>query len=515
MYFKSYIKYPTFIFMSFGILLFVAGRSRLFRDPGTFFHTALGDLILRSGQLPYTDSYSYTRDGISWISKQWLGEYVMAVVQRFAGLDGLLVVTVSLIALLYSILALRIERSGMNLILGAFILIFSLATASHNLHVRPHMITLFMIAIIYAKLVDFDSRRIPFRKLFWLIPIFILWTNFHGGVLGGLFTLLLVVSGWTLTCFVGGNCPLKGYRDITSLWIFTFLCLLTPLINPYTYELPLAWLKIMGSKVTAELIEEHASIITLLLQGEPTTYITVTLIFFLGLFYFALLIGTKKQDRRVTWYIPIVWFLLALSRIRHAPLFSVLAVIAIADIFPHCNWVRSLGSNGLVTFKIKDSLESNNIFRRRIYALPLLLTALALFYFHGSANLSSTSQKWVRLNPAYWPVDMLPDLRNFEKILPSGTRIFNDMLFGGFLIYHIPSFRVLIDDRCELYGDDFIIRYVKADRNDFDAWATKYQFELALIQAKSNYKRYFDNNPDWCVVKESAAGTLFQRCKGT
>ena len=38
------------------------------------------------------------------------------------------------------------------------------------------------------------------------------------------------------------------------------------------------------------------------------------------------------------------------------------------------------------------------------------------------------------------------------------------MLFGGFLIYHTPGFRVFIDDRCELYGDEFMVKYVKAGR---------------------------------------------------
>ena len=39
---------------------------------------------------------------------------------------------------------------------------------------------------------------------------------------------------------------------------------------------------------------------------------------------------------------------------------------------------------------------------------------------------------------------------------PPGTRIFCEYAYGGFLIYHAPGYRVFIDDRCELFGDEFL-----------------------------------------------------------
>ena len=127
----------------------------------------------------------------------------MAVTQRMAGLDGLLVVTVSLIALLYSNLALRIERSGMNLALGSLILALSLAASSHHFHVRPHIVTMFFMIIVYSRLCDIESGRKNISTLFWLIPVLIIWSNIHGGALGGLFTLLIAAAGWTLACLWG------------------------------------------------------------------------------------------------------------------------------------------------------------------------------------------------------------------------------------------------------------------------------------------------------------------------
>lgn len=511
MKFKTILSYDNIVFTSVWLLLFVVGRDKLFRDPGTFFHTVIGEKILNTGYPPCEDIFSFTRFGEPWIAKQWLAECIMAVVHRLAGFDGLLVLSVSLIALLYSLLASRIERSGMNLMLGSFILVFSLATASHNLHVRPHIVTILLMAVVFSKLIDLDMQRMGYWKLYWLIPIFIIWANIHGGVLGGLCTLLLIVAGWTLASWRGWNCPVPPRKFLAGLWVLTTLCLITPLLNPYLHELPVAWVKIMGSKATAELIEENASVLNLLRHGDPTSFITVAIVSCLGLFYFSLLAGTDKKDRRVTWYIPLIWFLLSLSRIRHAPLFSVVTVITIAEMFPYCRWVKFLGNRGLITFQIRNEGGKIEKPSRLRYILPALIVGVALIACQGSAKLPSTAQKWVKLDPDHWPVEVLPELRAIEKEVPKGTPLFNDMIFGGFLIYHTPCLRVFIDDRCELYEDDFLFRYVKAERSDFEAWTKQYPFDIALLKIDSNYRKYFDDDPNWLVVKRCRAAVLYRK----
>jgi len=511
MKFKTFFSYSTSVFLSVWLLLFIAGRSRLFRDPGTFFHTAMGEKIVNTGQFPYTDIFTFTHYGDTWIAKQWLGEYIMGLVHNSLGLDGLFVLTVSLISLLYALLALRIDRSGMNLMLGSLILAFSLAAASHNLHVRPHLFTMLFLAVMFAKLCDIDMKRASYGSLFWLVPFFLIWVNIHGGALGGLCTLLITVTGWTFARRFGFNSPIQNFKWIYALWIITFLCFSTFFLNPYFQALPLSWLEIMGSKATAELIEEHASILNLLRHGDPTSFLTVAIVFCLGLFYFVLLAGADVKERRITWYIPLIWLLLSFSRIRHAPLFAVVAVIAIAEIFPYCRWVTSLGNRGLITFQIRKNGRETEKRSRLQYVLPAVIVAVALLACQGSEKLSSTDQKWVKLDAAHWPVEILPELKAIEKEVPQGTPIFNDMLLGGFLIYHTPGFRVFIDDRCELYEDEFLLRYVKAKKSDFDAWSNQYPFHIALLEIDSNYRKYFEDDKKWFVVKQDRAAVLYRK----
>jgi len=508
---KNIFGFHVWIFGAVWLLLFMAGQSKLLRDPGSFAHTVIGGHILDTTHLIYYDSFSFTRFGEPWIAQQWLGECLMAVIQRLAGFDGLFVVTVSLIALLYLNLALRIKRSGMNLAFGSFILAFSLAASSHHFHVRPHIVTILFLTMIYWNLCDIEAARKSISSLFWLIPIFIIWSNIHGGVLAGLLLLLIVAAGWTLAFLLGMKSPLPDKNALIHLWVIILLCFATPLVNPYGLKLPVTWLDIMGSSAISKLMQEHASVITLFHYGETSSYITISLLVCLGLFYSALLAGIDRKDRMVTWYVPLIWFFLSLSRIRHAPLFAMMAVVAIAEMFPYCRWVRSLGDRGLITFKVRDVAHEMNVRFVSRYLIAAIITCVALIALHGSAQLPSTAQKWVKLDGSHWPIEILSELQAIEKSRPHGTPVFNDMLFGGFLMYHTPGFRIFIDDRCELYGDKFIMKYVKADQSDCEAWEKFYRFDLALLLPDSNYRKYFEGNPDWRIIKRCRAAVLYQK----
>ena len=509
--FKISDLYGSCIFVGVWVLVFWFGRDRLFRDPGTFFHTIIGDTILKTAKFPHADCFTFTRYGSDWIVNQWLGECVFAFVHRIAGLDGLLVLAVSLVSILYAYLAFKIERSGMNLMLGVVLLSFSLAAVSHHLHVRPHLFTILFMAVLYSKLCDIDMQRTRETSLVWLIPFFVVWVNIHSGALGGLCTLLIVSAGWTLSRLLGLPNPLQSAKSVFILWGLTALCLLTVFINPYFQELPVTWFRVMRSSAISELIVEHASLLTHIRHGDPKIYLTMAAIFCLAAFYFALLIGTEWRDRRVTWYIPLIWLILSLSRIRHAPLFSVVALLAMAEMFPYCGWVKALGKRGCVTFQPRGQNQARPIPPGYKYTIPVLIMALSFFACVGSNQLPSGAQKWARLDATYWPVEVLPELKLMEKASPRGTPIFNDMLFGGFLIYHTPGFRVFIDDRCDLYMENFLLRYVKAEKSDFEAWTKQYRFNIALLETNSNYQKYFEADPDWLIVKKCRSAVLYRK----
>ena len=231
-----------------------------------------------------------------------------------------------------------------------------------------------------------------------------------------------------------------------------------------------------------------------------------------GLFYLTALIGTFPQRPRVTWLIPLVWFALACSRVRHAPLFAVTAAVALADFFPQVRWVKWLGERGWDTFRIESALaqQSAIIFNTIGYTI-LAIGSLLIFAGLNRSTSTLPGQSLVRLDHTHWPVDLLPELQAYANSHKEGTRIFNDFLMGGFLIFYAPRLKVFIDDRCELYGDDFMLTFFDAPGCTLEDWSRQYGFDIALTKTGSQYHNYLKSSPNWRLVKETPAGSLYKK----
>ena len=76
---RKFWRAETGLFLGIWLFLMVAGRSRLFRDPGTFWHTVMGQRMLSSRHLIHTDPFSFTFGGSSWVPYEWLAEITMAL----------------------------------------------------------------------------------------------------------------------------------------------------------------------------------------------------------------------------------------------------------------------------------------------------------------------------------------------------------------------------------------------------------------------------------------------------
>ena len=69
---------PLTVFFALCLGLMWLGRSALLKDPGCFWHVAVGQRMLDSGQLIREDPFSFTRGGEPWVAHQWLAECGMA-----------------------------------------------------------------------------------------------------------------------------------------------------------------------------------------------------------------------------------------------------------------------------------------------------------------------------------------------------------------------------------------------------------------------------------------------------
>ena len=193
----KWLKPGAVAFVALWCVLLIGGRSSFFRDPGTFWHVATGNRILADGFIR-SDPYTFTFPGTWWVPYQWLGEVAMALAHRVGGFDALLLGAATILAGVYSWLFTRLLRTGLNPALAGAAIALALAASSSHFHVRPHLFTIAAMAVTMAILVDVDSGRASLRRLAWLLPLVVVWTNIHGGALGGIATVGIVTTGWVV-----------------------------------------------------------------------------------------------------------------------------------------------------------------------------------------------------------------------------------------------------------------------------------------------------------------------------
>jgi hypothetical protein len=530
---KRLFRPETAYFLIIWLLLLLAFRERGFYDPGSLWHVRVGELILAQG-FPHTDPFTYTFEGRTWIPQQWGAEVLMALAHRAGGLDAMLLGFATLVAGLFTLIFRRATQSGMGPLLAGLVVGLALFVGAFHYYVRPHMFTIALLGWTMMCVVDFERGRCSTWRLAGLIPLYIVWTNLHGGVLGGTMTLGLAVAGWgVLFLFRRPNhpapstelegagfwpvSPIRDWRTAFLLVAIVAACGLTPFVNPFGLEMLRTWQRIVGSKVLPEVINEHMPL-------DPGSPLGLTVIG-LGVVYLVLLAGVLPRLPRVSWLIPLAWLALSFQGIRQGPLFAITAAVAMADLWPHTVWHRLLKKHGDGSLaRDPDPLPR---FDWAPALVPALAVLLALGLQVGGVGVPVVGRGWARLDPVFIPTDLNDEVRAYAASVPPGTRIFNDANLGGYLIYHAPSLKIFMDDRCELYGDDWIRDYATTlalppDEIGprFERWAADYGFDRALVMTepaegeKPPLERYLLGSPQkWREVARGKRAVMFERIK--
>jgi hypothetical protein len=217
------------------------------------------------------------------------------------------------------------------------------------------------------------------------------------------------------------------------------------------------------------------------------------------------LLGVFPKRPRITWLIPLVWFVFAIQRARNASLFGIVAAIALADMLPH-----SRVGEWLTRREMLGSPRPSPGWKATI--LPMLAVFFAAVIQLSNITMPVIGRDWVQFDAARWPVELLPELTAVDRASEDGTPIFNDLNFGGFLIYHAPRLRIFIDDRCSLYGTEFLQAFDAAERQHpekIDLWRRQYGFRYALVARGGNFDRYLAGNFHWAPLARAKAAILY------
>ncbi len=149
-------------------------------------------------------------------------------------------------------------------------------------------------------------------------------------------------------------------------------------------------------------------------------------------------------------------------------------------------------------------------FRGHLWPVAAVMLGLLVCLQHG--KLGSRQLMDARFDAKRFPVQAA------EVIARRGIDqpIFTPDSWGGYLIYRLyPQTKVFVDDRHDLYGEQFLKDYLKVIRvaPDWDKVLNEMHVDWVLVPAGSSLANMLRETSQWTVIHEDGTEVLFQRTK--
>jgi hypothetical protein len=446
-------------------------------DPDLWWHLQTGKDIVASRSIPHVDPYSFTKAGAAWITHEWLSELLMFAVYRLSGLGGLVFIFAAAITAAF-LIAYR-QSAGQPYVAGLAVLLGALSSTP-LFGIRPQMITL-LLASVYIAILRRFIRSGESRVLWWLPPLMVLWVNLHAGFALGLGLIAL----FFLTVVLD-----RQWKLLRPLVLTGLACAVVVPLNPNGFRIFLYPLQTLTSPSMAALIDEWSSP-----DFHQPMFLPLAVFMFAT---FAVLALAPRQPRAGELFLLLATAFGALRSARHIPIFALVAAPIFAehlgDLMKARGWDRGLTRETRAT---SGSL---------LLSLLLIITPLSLAAFQFWRFVSQ-QESYVLLRNPVAAVDFIQ-----AQHLPGP--IYNRYGWGGYLIFRLyPEYRVYVDGRADVYGDEFLFEMVNTydGRNGWREPLDRYGVRTALISPDVPLASLLRIDQGWQKVYEDKQAVIFTK----
>jgi hypothetical protein len=238
----------------------LAVRQSVSIDPDLWWHLKVGEQIIDTRSIPHTDDYSFTKQGSEWVAHEWLSEVILAGIYRLSGFVGLIVIFPLVIVIA---LWLTYRRCDGKPYAAGIAILLAAAASSPLFGIRPQMLTLLLASIYILILERFDPKE-GSRRLWWLVPLMLLWVNLHAGFALG----LALIGLYIVRAVLDGE-----WSYLRPLLIILVICTLVVPLNPNGFRMFSYPYETLTSPSMAAFIQEWASP-----DFHKTTYLPLALL---------------------------------------------------------------------------------------------------------------------------------------------------------------------------------------------------------------------------------------------
>ena len=250
-------------------LVAIAFSIKNLREPDLWWQIRTGEWILENHQIPKQDVFSFTYGGAEWINVKWGSEVLLAFITKISGPECvfLLQALVSCLIVFFLLKAadIRHKTQDTKTLAALFSVLLSLVAIEYRIIGRPEMFSHLLSVVFLFFLLR--ERTSPSRKIFWLIPLQIIWANLHEAFGVGIVLTAIFTAGAWIEYFLAkkkwlvGDDTNKGVALQLPKQISLVLLLQTAsvIVNPNGVKLLLRPLQILGqvyeNKYTTELFD--------------------------------------------------------------------------------------------------------------------------------------------------------------------------------------------------------------------------------------------------------------------
>lgn len=393
-------------------------------DFDTWWHLKVGDWIIRNSALPHSGILSRTAADRPWVAYSWGYEVLLSLAYSWFGLVGIGILgtalTIGVAFSLYWMLRRLSGRFWLAWVLAGITCVAFLFNGAP----RPVFFSYILYCVTLALL--FESQRTGrVQLLYWLPFLFLLWTNLHIQFVYGLFTVALLVGAQLtqqLLSKLGFN-PDYLSRSALSGWPLTAIfavCVLATFIGPNFYHPYLVVLAYTKAHFTYNVIIELQPLSFRLFSNFIELFLAAA-----GFYA----VGWRKKIDPFKLALLAVACVVSFRTMRDAWFICFSAAACIAD------------------FPAPETTPHRTDSWREL-AVVAAVIVLSLFL---SAPFTDFSNRGLdRAISANYPVDAINFLRRNSFSGP----LYNNLNWGGFLMWYLPELPVAVDGRNDLYGDE-------------------------------------------------------------
>jgi len=451
-------------------------------------HWRVGEYMLATGHIPIRiDVFSHTRYGQPIVSKEWLSELIFAVAGRLKGLYGLVVVAALLIATTFALLHRQLLRETGNHAVAIFVALLAAWAACTHWLARPHAFS-FLFAALWCDALHRFERDASARRLGVVLGVLtLLWVNLHGGYLAGFITLGVYWLGAAIELVLGRTDRVRwlvARQKLQALTGVIVLCGLLSLLNPNGYQLHLLNLQFLHSDYLTNWLAEYASSnfhdidSRGFLAWLAVTFLTLALV--------------RPRLSPTAGLMLIVWTYLALYAGRNVPLLAIfvapILATALADASPP--WVRRLSGRLAETYAVS---------RGGLFVGVVAIAAIVAWP-HPT-----------EMPAKKWPIAAVGYIRQHPEQFQGN--MFNQYVWGGYLLHALPEHRVFVDGRTDFYGESLIRQYddTSALRTNWMQALEQYHVSWTLLPTEQRLNLALALLPGWQCVYSNEVATIFRK----